>query len=93
MVTFPFAAPLLTRGKNTVTLRHANSDHYEQGDEIGESGPGPGYVMYDAIRLEVPALIRNASAQRQPARARRHGAREGFRGRSGRALGARRKDG
>ena len=52
VVAIPFAATLLTRGRNTVALWHANSDPYTEGDEKGESGPGPGYLMYDAIRLE-----------------------------------------
>ena len=48
-----FDAELFGRGENTISLRHALSDPYAQGEEKGESGSGPGCVMYDAIRLEI----------------------------------------
>jgi len=51
----PFDAALLRAGRNTIALRHAHSDAYKAGDPMGERGAGPGYVMYDAIRLEIAA--------------------------------------
>lgn len=52
-VTLPFDAALLTEGENIISLQHETSDQYKAGDEVGERGAGPGYVMYDAIRLEI----------------------------------------
>jgi hypothetical protein len=48
-----FDAGLLGSGENKISLRHALSDPYAQGEEKGEIGSGPGCVMYDAIRLEI----------------------------------------
>lgn len=48
-----FDAGLLNRGENVVSLQHAEAHPYAQGEEKGESGSGPGCVMYDAIRLEI----------------------------------------
>ena len=48
-----FNADLLSAGKNTILLRHALSNPYKQGEPKGESGAGPGCIMYDAIRLEI----------------------------------------
>lgn len=48
-----FDAGLLDGGENAVSLRHALGHRYAQGEEKGESGSGPGCIMYDAIRLEV----------------------------------------
>ena len=48
-----FDAGLLRGGQNVVSLRHALSNPYKQGEEKGESGSGPGCIMYDAIRLEI----------------------------------------
>jgi rhamnogalacturonan endolyase len=52
-IVLPFEATLLREGANLVTLRHAASDPYQVGDPMGERGAGPGYLMYDAIRLEL----------------------------------------
>ena len=48
-----FDAALLARGKNIISLKHAETTEYEAADPMGESGSGPGYLMYDAIRLEL----------------------------------------
>ena len=48
-----FDAGLLSSGANAISLRHALGNRYVQGEEKGESGSGPGCIMYDAIRLEI----------------------------------------
>jgi rhamnogalacturonan endolyase len=48
-----FDAGLLSSGNNRISLRHALAHPYTQGEEKGESGSGPGCIMYDAIRLEI----------------------------------------
>ena len=48
-----FDAGLLSSGENVISLRHALGNRYAQGEEKGESGSGPGCIMYDAIRLEI----------------------------------------
>ena len=48
-----FDAGLLCDGANVISLRHALSHHYKQGEEKGQRGAGPGCIMYDAIRLEI----------------------------------------
>ncbi|MDE2741406.1 MAG: hypothetical protein OXI58_07465, partial [Gemmatimonadota bacterium] len=48
-----FDAGLLSSGANVVSLRHALGNRYVQEEEKGESGSGPGCIMYDAIRLEI----------------------------------------
>jgi rhamnogalacturonan endolyase len=53
-----FGAGLLRRGRNIISLRHALSDPYKHGEEKGESGSGPGCIMYDAIRLEIERLFK-----------------------------------
>jgi len=53
VVTLRFDAARLRQGRNVVALEHAHSDAYPAGDAMGERGAGPGYIMYDAIRLEL----------------------------------------
>lgn len=53
LVAIAFDAAQLRKGANTIALRHRVSHPYCAGDSMGERGAGPGYVMYDAIRLEV----------------------------------------
>ncbi len=48
-----FDTGLLGDGTNVISLRHALSNPYKQGEEKGERGAGPGCIMYDAIRLEI----------------------------------------
>jgi len=48
-----FDAGLLHNGRNAITLRHALGNPYKRGEEKGETGAGPGCIMYDAIRLEI----------------------------------------
>ena len=48
-----FDAALLNQGENIITLRHKLSHAYKLGEVKGESGAGPGCIMYDAIRLEI----------------------------------------
>ena len=48
-----FDASLLRDGQNVISLRHALSNPYTQGEEKGEHGSGPGCIIYDAIRLEI----------------------------------------
>lgn len=53
VVRLTFEASLLRRGTNIIQLRHAEGRLYRDGDSLGETGPGPGGISYDAIRLEV----------------------------------------
>jgi len=53
VVRLEFEAGLLRRGTNVIRLCHAMSRPYHEGDAVGETGPGPGGIAYDAIRLEV----------------------------------------
>ena len=48
-----FDAALLSSGENVISLRHALGNLYVHGEKKGESGSGPGCIMYDAIRLEI----------------------------------------
>ena len=56
VVDITFDASLLTHGKNRLELEHSNPYHYEQGDQKGQSGAGPGLLSYDAIRLEIDGV-------------------------------------
>ena len=56
---FRFDADALRKGQNVITLRHARADPYQQGEPKGEEGPGPGFTMYDAIRLELALASQN----------------------------------
>ncbi|MHC4201030.1 MAG: polysaccharide lyase family protein [Planctomycetota bacterium] len=53
-----FDAARLTDGTNTISLKHAETVKYRAGDPMGERGSGPGYIMYDAIRLELEEASR-----------------------------------
>ena len=53
VVTIPFEAALFKKGTNFIVLSHPESRAYSIGDDFGETGSGPGYLMYDAIRLEL----------------------------------------
>jgi rhamnogalacturonan endolyase len=48
-----FNANILHKGQNVITLSHDLANRYKQGESKGESGAGPGCIMYDAIRLEI----------------------------------------
>ncbi len=48
-----FDTGLLREGQNVISLRHTLSEPYMHGEKKGESGSGPGCIMYDAIRLEI----------------------------------------
>ena len=48
-----FDAGLLNTGQNVISLRHSLGNQYAFGEAKGESGSGPGCIMYDAIRLEL----------------------------------------
>ncbi len=48
-----FNAKILYKGRNIISLSHALSNPYKQGEPKGERGSGPGCIMYDAIRLEI----------------------------------------
>lgn len=48
-----FDADLLHQGENLISLRHKVSEQYSHGEKKGESGSGPGCIMYDAIRMEI----------------------------------------
>jgi len=53
LISIPFEAALFRKGTNFIVLSHPESRAYSIGDTFGERGSGPGYLMYDAIRLEL----------------------------------------